>query len=308
MRDPVAPGATTGDPVQTPGETLSGHAKPLTRGVRRLLFFIGFLVLGVGIVLYFFSDQTERRFAWTINPPLTAAFLGAAYLAGFVLAFMSARQALWAHARIAVPAVLTFTLLTLIATLMHIDRFHFGGQFDAIPQAIAWLWLVIYAIAPPIMAVLLVLQLSTPGGDPPREVPFQSWVRVVLAVQGVIMFVVGIGLFLVPETFAPIWPWQLTPLTARAVGAWLIGLGIAMLHADWENDWKRAQAAALACIALGVLQLVALLRFAGTLDWARANTWIYFTFLLSVLSIGIYGLWSANRARSTNLEKLPDYA
>jgi hypothetical protein len=291
--------AGTGEAIQTTGATVSSHAKPLTRGVRGLLFFIGFLVLGVGLDLYLFSDLTDRRFAWTINPPLTAAFLGAAYLAGFVLTFASARQSLWARARIAVPAILTFTVLTLIATLIHIDRFHLGSQFEAIPQTIAWLWLIIYAVAPPVMFVILVLQLRTPGGDPPREVPIRPWARGVLAVQGGLMLVLGIGLFLVPETFAPLWPWPLTPLTGRAVGAWLIGFGIATLHADWENDWKRAQAAALACIALGVLELVALLRFPGTLDWAGVDSWVYVLFLLSVLAVGVYGFWNASRAKTT---------
>jgi hypothetical protein len=114
------------------------------------------------------------------------------------------------------------------------------------------------------------------------------------------MLVLGIGLFLLPETFAPLWPWQLTPLTGRAVGAWLIGFGIATLHADWENDWTRAYAAALACITLGVLELVALLRFPGTLNWSRVNSWIYLLFMLSVLFVGIYGLWNAIRAKNTS--------
>ena len=93
------------------------------------------------------------------QPPLTAAFLGAAYLSAFVIEFLSARETLWARARIAVPAVLLFTILTLVATILHIDKFHFGGEFRLITQAGTWVWMLVYAIVPVAMSVLLVQQL-----------------------------------------------------------------------------------------------------------------------------------------------------
>ena len=40
---------------------------------------------------------------------------------------------------------------------------------------------------------------------------------------------------------------------------------------------------------LGVLHLVALLRFDGTLDWDAAGAWLYLAFLVSVLAAGGYG-------------------
>jgi hypothetical protein len=125
----------------------------------------------------------------------------------------------------------------------------------------------------------------------------EVWVRAVLAVQGIIMVVLGIALFLAPATFAPLWPWQLTPLTGRAVGAWLIGLGIATLHANWENDWQRGEALLVSSIAFGILEFITLARFPSAVNWGRINTWMYVLFLASILAIGTYGLWRIRPTR-----------
>jgi hypothetical protein len=104
------------------------------------------------------TEQTNLYFAWTIQAPLTAAFLGEGYFASFLLEVLAAREREWARTRIAVPAVFTFTTLTLIATVLHADRFHFNAPFLS-AQAAAWFWLAIYAIVPPTMLVVWVRQL-----------------------------------------------------------------------------------------------------------------------------------------------------
>ena len=98
----------------------------LDESMRRLLYVNSALVLVIGIPLYVLSDQTDTYFAWTIHPPLTAAVLGAGYWASFVLELLSARERLWARTRLAVPAVLVFSTLTLAITLVHDDSSHRG--------------------------------------------------------------------------------------------------------------------------------------------------------------------------------------
>lgn len=105
--------------------------KPAVRsssvGMRLMLLAAGVLVFLAGFQLFILTEQTNLYFAWTIQPPLTAAFLGAGYWASFLLEIFAAREKVWAKARIAVPAVFTFTTLTLVATLLHLDRFHFNS-------------------------------------------------------------------------------------------------------------------------------------------------------------------------------------
>jgi hypothetical protein len=277
-----------------------------TVGMKLLLYLASALVLAVGLTLFLFPEKTDTLFSWTINPALTAAFLGAAYLAAFVLEFLGARETIWARARVAVPAVLIFTVLTLVATLLHIGKFHFGPEFSLLTQAGTWVWLLVYAIVPVAMAVLLVLQLRTPGIDPPRTAPLPGSIRLVFICQAAVAITLGIALFVVPtQTAELIWSWLLTPLTGRAVGAWLVGVGVAAGHIAWENDWLRVRAGSIAFAVFAGLQLIVLVRFAFAqtpayaepiVDWGDLRAWLYLTFLVSMLVVGVYGWWASRRA------------
>ena len=272
--------------------------RPLTAAMRRMLLVASALVLIVGMQLFVLPEQTNRYFAWTINPPLTAAFLGAAYWASLVLELLAARQRIWAYARVAVPAVMLFTTLMLVATLLHLDRFHLDSPFG-------WAWVAVYLVVPPIMLAVFVHQLRVPGSDPPRQAPLSSLLRLVLGLHAAILLVFGGGLFLMPQVTASLWPWMLTPLTGRAVGAWLLALGFAAAHLNWENDWERSRVAMVGYAALGGLELVALARYAGALDWSGAGAWVYLLFLLSVLAVGLYGSRADQRVRERTAEPPP---
>jgi hypothetical protein len=76
-----------------------------------------------------------------------------------------------------------------------------------------------------------------------------------------------------------------------------MGLGLAAAHMAWERDWRRVLPASAAFAIFGGLELVALLRFPGEIDWDGTRTWIYILFLLSTLALGLYGLYAA-RTRS----------
>lgn len=269
----------------------SASVTPTIPAMRALLYLASVLVLIIGLSLFFLSDNTAEYFAWTIGVPLQAAFLGASYLTAFVLEFLSARERVWARARIAVPAVLVFTTLTLVVTLLHLDRFNFNAP-NWYTVLGTWVWFLVYASVPVLMAITLFFQLRARRGDPARVTPLPAWVRIILFLQGGLMLVLGIGFFLAPATFNPYWVWALTPLTGRALGAWLIGLGIAAVHAGLENDWARLRAIMVGYVVFAVLQGIALVRYptADGLNWTALNTWLYVAFLLSLLFVGVFGV------------------
>jgi hypothetical protein len=268
-------------------------AAPTIPGMRRLLYVNSALVLVIGIPLYLLSDHTDTSFAWTIRPPLTAAALGAGYWASFVLELLSARERLWARTRVAVPAVLLFSTLTLAITLVHAERFHFGSP-TAVTRAGTWGWLLVYVSVPIAMSWLLVAQLRQAHPDPARVAPLATWVRVVLAAQALVMLGVGLAMLLVPTVVLGAWPWALTPLTCRAIGAWAVGIGTIAAHAAWENDWWRLRPMMLSYTMLGVLQLAAVLRYPTDLAWGRAAAVVYVGFLATILLLGGYGCWKTH--------------
>jgi hypothetical protein len=251
--------------------------------MQRMLLVASVLVFLVGISLYLLTERTDRYFAWTIANPLTAAFLGAGYWASGVLEFAASRERTWRNARIAVPSVLLFTCLTLVVTLVHRDRFHFDDP-RFITQAGTWFWLAVYTLVPLIMGVIF-LRTGWKTGEPPRDEPL-SWARYVFLLQGLIMGALGVALLVIPLDAAEVWPWALTALTARAIGAWLLSLGVAALHVAWENSLRATRAALYAYVALGILQLVAVSRYSDGLDWQSANTYLYVAFVGSMLVVG----------------------
>ena len=200
--------------------------RPLIPAMRRLLVVASLLVLAVGIPLMLRPTETADYFSWTIQPPLTAAFLGSAYWASFLLEFEASRRLTWHYARIAVPAVFAFTVLTLIATLGNLEKFHFGDP-GVIVTIVTWGWLLVYAIVPIIMAVVWLRQAREPAVDGPRIRPTPAWFRGASIVVGAALIVYGAVMFVRPSAVASSWPWHLTTLTAQAVAAWLVGMGIA---------------------------------------------------------------------------------
>lgn len=262
-----------------------------TPGMSALLWTAGALVALAGLQLFVFTERTDRYFAWTIDTPLTAAFLGASYWASLAFQWTAARRRVWAEARIAVPTAFTFTSLTFVATMLHIDRFHLGSEFETATQVVTWFWIAVYATVPVMMAVLAMRQWRAPGADPARAVRLPVWLRGLVVGQALVLAPVGIGLLLAPGQTGSWWPWELTPLTARAIGAWVFSLAVAQAHAAWEDDIVRLRPATAAYLAFGLLQLVALARYPDDMSWNGAAGVGYVAFLASTLVVGTTTWW-----------------
>jgi hypothetical protein len=258
--------------------------------MRAALYVGSFLVFLAGIQLFVLTTRTDHYFAWTIANPLTAAFLGAFYWTAIPVGLLSARQRVWANARVGVPGVLVFLWATLLTTLLHVGKFHFSSS-DQFAKGAAWLWLFIYAADPVLVSVALALQLRAKGGEPPRASPLPGWYRSLLILQAIVNLAVGVILFARPSWAAGWWPWALTPLTARAMASWLLALGVVLATAYFENDWVRVRAATAAYAVLGFLELVALARYGDQVSWAGPAAWTYLVLVVSVLFAGAYGSW-----------------
>ncbi len=148
-----------------------------------------------------------------------------------------------------------------------------------------------------ILTILFIWQLRLPGKNPPRQFPLAGWVRLLLVVFTVVFLLLGAGLLVVPLTVAPLWPWPLSALTGRAVGAWLIGIGIITGQAAWENDRQRVQAVMASLVAFSLLQLLALARYGNEIAWDNPSSWLYVVVLLSLGLIGAHGLLEARTIR-----------
>lgn len=257
--------------------------------MRLLLGAFAVLTALATVALFVLAAMTEETFAWTIDPPLTAALIGAGYAAGCVLVVLCLRDPVWAHSRVPVLTIFVFVVLTLAASLLHINRLHFDDDFgglDLLAKVAAWFWLAVYLVVPVAMLVLILVQERAPGEDPPPRHPVPVALRIALAVESAVLLVVGGMIFVVPTTATSVWPWPLTPFTGQVVAAWLLAFGLATALAAVAGDLRQLRTAAIAYTVFGVLVLVALARFAGTPDWDRPAAWILVGLAVAVVLTG----------------------
>jgi len=151
-------------------------------------------------------------------------------------------------------------------------------------------WIAIYVLVPLLIVILLAAQLRTPGVDPPRTAGLPVWLYVVLGIQAVVLLSLGIALFAAPAQAARLWPWDLTPMMAQAIGAWLIALGVAAGQALAERDARRLRPAAAGYIVLAVLLAIVLARYPHQFEWGSASGILYLVFLAVMLLTGAVGL------------------
>lgn len=229
---------------------------------------IPFLV-AAAFLLIALPGATEQHFAWTIQPPVTAMLLGSAYAGGIWFFAQVALQRRWHRVRHGFPAVFVFASLLAAATLLHWDRFHFGH--------ISFItWVALYLTTPVLVLVAIIVNLREDDGMPEEDdlvIP-APW-RYVLALVGAAATVTGFVLFLVPSLLIDAWAWDVTPLTARVVGAVLTLPGMVNVWMLWDERWSafrrvfQAQLVSLAFILLAIA-----VRF-GDLAWERPSAWLF---------------------------------
>jgi hypothetical protein len=207
--------------------TLAASNPPVERGGLQAVSRAGvvlLLVLAVanGVFLYLVPARAADEYAWSINPPICAAFLGAGYLAGTVATALVVFGTHWWRSLRVLPLPLGVLSVTLLAaTLIHSDRF----RWDYAPT---WIWVVVYASVPFVLAYLWWEQERTALREPLAD-PGLFGVRMASSVLGGLALAVGAILFVVPAAGADLWPWPLTPLLARATGAWYLLVGTALV-------------------------------------------------------------------------------
>lgn len=262
----------------------------LVRPLRLVLLTAAGLVFLAGVQLFVFPLRTADWFAWTIEVPMTAVFLGASYFSSVVLELAGARSPRWGRARLTVWAVFVFTTLTLVVTLVHLEAFHLGPEQPTSARLVTWLWLGIYAGVPVAMLFGLTQQARTRGvaeAEAQDVRPLPPPLRLLVGGLALVLLLSGVALLIAPGWAAGAWAWPLTDLTARAIGAWLVGLGWAAAHAWLIDEVDSVQPLGLTGVAFVVLQGVALVRYGDVLAW---SSWRAVAYLVVLTWIGLVAL------------------
>src|SRR4051812_42761538 len=212
-----------------PGTTTSREG--VLAGTRLLLSTFAVLTALATYQLLVHAADTEHYFAWTIQTQLSAGFLGAAFASGCVLSVLALRQDRWSGIRVALVTVTAYTVVALVATLIHHHRLHLwdGGL---VPRAVAWFWLAVYLVIP--FACMLVVRrqgIRRAEAEPILR-PLPDWLVVLLAVEGAVLVAAGGvgfggGVTVHPEGLGltGLLPWHPTPPRAGVRGARVAPVG-----------------------------------------------------------------------------------
>lgn len=260
----------------------------------RLAFRVSALLAVIaGLLLFVGATRTDDYFSWTIDPPQTAAFLGAAYWTAAVLFTWASTQQSWERLRIAVFPELAVAVVLLIGTYMHLDKFH--------DDLFGYFWVSVYAIAAPVLIYLIALtRTEGEGGDRDGRLPMPAALRLALAAQALVFAVYGVGLFVSPSGFGgDAWPWALTPLTARAIAAFLLGFALAAAIAIRADSLQRFRGAALTYAVLGILELLAVALHSSDFKGGAALP-LFVAFFASVLAAGVAGSLFGRQAQASS--------
>lgn len=258
-----------------------------TRWVAGLV--IPFLVVAF-IILFIFPDQTGMLFAWKIQPSISAMMLGSAYAGGiyFFTGVLRSRQ--WHKVKVGFLPVIAFASLLGIATILHWDKFnHSHVSFFA--------WAGLYFTTPFIVSFVWLRNRKQDAGNSGEQdtiIPY-TW-RLIMGAFGSITLVISLFLFLQPGMLISLWPWTLTPLTARVMGAMfalpgLVGLGIA-LDKRWDAAILILQSQGFSILLI----LIASILSSQDYDWVYGGSWLFVGGLgLMLVSIILLILFMNNR-------------
>jgi len=245
---------------------------PATRALSA--FIVPFLVVAF-VVLYGFPRETGRLFAWTIKPTITPMTLGAVYLGGAYFFVMAFRATEWHTIKAGFVAVGTFASLMGVATIIHWDRFNHS-------HVAFWLWAGLYFTTPILVWGVWWANRRRRSAAGPDDVMLAPVARLLMGATGAIAVAAGLFLFLLPNQAIDLWPWHLTPLTSRVLGAMFM-LGIASLGVVTDARWTSARLMLQVEVFMLTLILVAAARAHAEFDASNPMTWLLLVGFLGAL-------------------------
>jgi hypothetical protein len=258
----------------------------------RLVFAVGAaLTATTGVGLWGWPEAFGVDFAWEIKAQLTAAYMGAWYLVAAAALILGLRERAWSTGRIALVVAFLLTATSLVATIRFFDEFRVGDG-SSLQQAIAWVWLVVYASLPPAVAIVFAVHERAGGGrEYGRSRPLTGFTRIVLAVLALGCAAMGLWLTVAPDALIEVWPWTINDLSASIVGTWLVTVAGGCAWALRDGDWQRSRIVLLPSLAAPLLLLIAAVRLDGEFTGSDLSVTVYVAAVAAVfaslLAVGI---------------------
>jgi hypothetical protein len=249
-----------------------GRAGPAARDDRVLsatralsAVIVPFLLVAF-VVLYVFPRDTQRLFAWTIKPTMTPMVLASAYLGGAYFFLRALREPRWTALKTGFLSVALFASLLGVATILHWDKFNHR-------HVAFWLWAALYFVTPFLVSGVWLANRRLAAPARPEERRLGDFTRWIIGLIGLLALIQGLVMFGLPEQMIAIWPWTLTPLTCRVVGA-IFCLGCAGIGVLLDPRWTTLRLMLQVELLMVTLMLIAAVRARAEFHLDRPLTWV----------------------------------
>jgi hypothetical protein len=248
---------------------------PFTRVAAAVV--IAILILAT-IILFFMPSSTDHRFAWTIDSTMTAMLMGAGYGSALYFFVRVLTERHWHRVGLGFLATTLFTWMMLGATFLHWDKFHHGTA-----PFLLWLW--VYIVTAVLVPVVFLVNRGHASRVPEdRDAAFPAPIRSLMIAAGVVMLAIAAWMYVLPDSAIAHWPWALTPLTSRAVAAFVALPGVGWLAIASDPRWSAARVM-LGTVAIGLVALlVAVVRAWSQFDRGNPLCFVYVAGLVGTLA------------------------
>jgi hypothetical protein len=265
---------------------------PITRVAAAVI--VPFLLLAF-LILYFYPDESGRRFAWQIQPRIQAMYIGAGYLGGGYLFTRAIFGRRWHRVAPGFLPVTAFTISMLLLTILHWSKFdlsHFPFQ----------LWLVLYVVTPVLVPWLwLNNRKADPGLAEPGDVLVPLPVCRLMMAFGALLLLFAILGFASPGWVIDAWPWTLAPLAARAVSGWVALLGVGGLVIGRERRWSSWRYGLESIAIWHILVLIAAVLNPSDFTGGKLANW--YTLSVALVVAGMVALYVRMERRRVDSER-----
>jgi len=237
-----------------------------------------------GLLFFFLPEESAKVWPWPL-PPLAARFMGSLFLGGAAcsMACVRARRT---------EGLFVMVLLAVGDTLIALSGLLAIGALGVTP------WMIFFlAFFLGIALFLAIVFLPVVGTSAiAQRSPVRGSLRTFFLVHLLVVLPVGLAMFLLPDWAQSYWPWKMTPVNVRFIGAFFFGAAFISIWALRQ----RSEEVLLPVLALyavfATLATAASLIHIGLFDPARLVTWAFFALYVFVAAGSGLLSWGLVRA------------
>jgi hypothetical protein len=126
---------------------------------------------------------------------------------------------------------------------------------------------------------------------------FSNLSRWLTYLTAILYAILGVLLFFLSESLAPVFAWKVTPFMTMTIGGWCVGNAWLAYTTARRWDWKLVYPALFYLWTFGITELMVLIEFRDKLVLVHPIAWLYFVTLCVNVITAVVSLWDFIRSR-----------